>query len=475
MSKFDNLNRLILSNWAGDTITARGADYQHQGAVEDFRITPEGDLLAWVNGSRRYAVLVYFDNNGELQSECACTCDFTCKHAVAVILDYLVKTRQNLPVPSASTDDKRLRLLNIMDDDHDPETDDTSASNGGALDIEPILKSMTKSQLTQFVVEMAWRNPEIAEELKDRQSLKTGNSKALIGRLRREIRHIADSREWQSDWEETRFDVDFGKLYRKLQALLEAGEADELLALGSELIQALTDVIEAGAEEEIDSDAYNCVNVIAQALDHSSLPQVDKMMRAFEAITADGFDLCDTFSDYLHREHPATDWSVMADRLLERLKKLPVPVSGNDYHRSDERDRLSDWIIHALERCEREAEVIPLCEKEAGKTGSYLRLITKLIEAKRYGDAERWINKRMESVDKPGAESRAVLRSKMLEIRRLEENWQAVAALKAEGFTGSPSISAFKECRAACEKVNVWQQVRAYLLTYLEKASLPWK
>jgi uncharacterized Zn finger protein len=61
------------------------------------------------------------------------------------------------------------------------------------------------------------------------------------------------------------------------------------------------------------------------------------------------------------------------------------------------------------------------------------------------------------------------------EIRTLEENWPAVAAMQAEEFVRHPSRKAFTNCRGASSKVKAWPTVRECLLTYLEKGDLPWE
>jgi hypothetical protein len=101
--------------------------------------------------------------------------------------------------------------------------------------------------------------------------------------------------------------------------------------------------------------------------------------------------VCEAFAEYLHRGHPQTAWQMLADRLLARLHRLKGAKGADDFSRNYERDRLSDWAICALERADREAEIIPLCITEAQRTGSYDRLVQRLMAARHYEDAEEWI------------------------------------------------------------------------------------
>ena len=107
---FKKLTWSDIQTWAGDTITSRGQSYQRSRAVRDLALTPDGGLVAWVQGTERYATKVDIKDE-ELTSDCTCPYGGTCKHAVAVVLDYLEKLKQNLKVPTVSENDERLLLL----------------------------------------------------------------------------------------------------------------------------------------------------------------------------------------------------------------------------------------------------------------------------------------------------------------------------------------------------------------------------
>ena len=76
-----------LEHWAGTTIVSRGRTYQRNSSVSDLGITPEGALIAYVLGSTRYVTQVTIQD-GDLTSECTCPYWTTCKHAVAVVLEF---------------------------------------------------------------------------------------------------------------------------------------------------------------------------------------------------------------------------------------------------------------------------------------------------------------------------------------------------------------------------------------------------
>jgi uncharacterized Zn finger protein len=221
-------------------------------------------------------------------------------------------------------------------------------------------------------------------------------------------------------------------------------------------------------------EVADCMPVIVKALGRSSLDAVERLTWALDAVLEDQFEVCQAFAEYLHRRHPKSAWHALADELLRRLKGLKGSGSVDDFSRNYERDRLSDWAINALERAGREDEIIPLCEAEARKTGSFDRLVQRLISAKRYEEADRWIQEGIRATEKkwPGIASN--LRHKLREIRTRQKNWPAVAAMQVEAFVRYPSRQAFTDCKKAASRVKAWPKVREHLLRYLETGEFPW-
>jgi uncharacterized Zn finger protein len=160
---------------------------------------------------------------------------------------------------------------------------------------------------------------------------------------------------------------------------------------------------------------------------------------------------------------------------LAQLHGLKGAKGADEFSHNYERDRLSHWAIHALERAGREAEIIPLCIAEVKRTGSYDRLVQRLMAARRYEDAEKWIMEGLRAIGEKWPGIGACLRDKLREIRALEQNWPVVAALQVEEFVRHPSLQAFTDCRKASVKAKTWPKVREFLLGYLEKGELPWK
>ena len=96
--------------WAGSTIVSRGKSYQRSNRVQKLACTASGSILAWVQGTSRYATHVEIAKK-KLTASCTCPYGGTCKHAVAVVLSYLECLKNQKEIPTAAEDDPRFDLL----------------------------------------------------------------------------------------------------------------------------------------------------------------------------------------------------------------------------------------------------------------------------------------------------------------------------------------------------------------------------
>jgi uncharacterized Zn finger protein len=482
---FINLSWNDLRGWAGSKIVSRGKSYQRQKLVSKLAVLGNGSLLGWVNGTHQYAAQVNSGKEGLPESICTCPYGCDCKHGVAIVLEYLEQMKNNKKIPKAVKNDERLLLFQKddreddmydFDDEDDYYEEEALPTKKGKSEIVAFLKGKTKAQLTELILELAGKFPKMAQELADRKQLASGNVKSLINRLKGDIREISSESGWQNHWNHEGYTPDYSQVRIKLETLLKAGHPDEVLKLGKELIELGNNQIEESHDDgETAAEVEECMPVIIKALERSSMAQADKLAWAVNVVLQDDYDVFNAFDEYLGCKYAKADWNILADQLLKQLNKIKPSGGRDDFHRNYTRDRLSDWIIGALEQAGRDDEVIPLCEAEAQKTGSYTRLVKYLISDKRYADAEQWIK---EGIDKtaeklPGIASD--LRNRLKEIRSLQKDWVAVATMQAEEFVRYPSTNAFTACKKANAKTKTWPKVREHLLLYLEKGELPWK
>ncbi len=286
--KFLKLSWDDINVWAGGKIASRGKSYQRNGHVSKLAITADGGLIAWVAGTRRYATRVKIDADDQLESECTCPYAMDCKHGVAVVLEYLQQIGSNKRIPKAKPDDERIELLGDLEDDDwddDPDDDEVVISGKIRQDIDAFLKGKTKAQLMELIHELAGGFPELGQELADRQQLTTGNTTALVARLRREIRDIGDVPGWKSHWSDEGFTPDYSGIQNKLETLLKGGHIDDVLSLGRELIKVGTEQVGMSDDDGATAmEIASCMPVIITALEKSSLAAVDKLNWALDVV-----------------------------------------------------------------------------------------------------------------------------------------------------------------------------------------------
>lgn len=199
---FKDLSRADIEKWAGNTIMTRGKSYQHSGRVKELALTPGGELVAWVEGSERYATRVEF-SDGELASDCTCPYGDTCKHAVAVALEYLDHIKRNIPVPEVTHGDKRIRLLEELGEededwdeedeewDDEAEVDNEEGEDKSTSELGAFLEQQTSAQLLALLKDLAAGHPVVRKALEDRENLAKGASKKMVQAVRKEIRALS--------------------------------------------------------------------------------------------------------------------------------------------------------------------------------------------------------------------------------------------------------------------------------------------
>ena len=166
---FEGLTWNDLNSWTGNKIVSRGKNYQRNGQVKNLACTTDGSLIAWVEGTERYATQVFFEDD-DLESDCTYPYWDTCKHAVAVVVEYLEKLKKQVKIPKVTKKDQRLKLLKeffddefwIEEDDDLNEFDEVYKQTNAITEtkfLEPFLKKHTKAQLVELIKEMAGQSP----------------------------------------------------------------------------------------------------------------------------------------------------------------------------------------------------------------------------------------------------------------------------------------------------------------------------
>lgn len=110
--QFSALTWSDLEDWVVSRNVGRGRRYQQQGRVSELSLTEDNALLAWVDGTERYATKVNMDKGGLPESICSCPYEIGCKHGVAAVLEYPMWREKNRRVPKAKKGDDRLEIPN---------------------------------------------------------------------------------------------------------------------------------------------------------------------------------------------------------------------------------------------------------------------------------------------------------------------------------------------------------------------------
>lgn len=475
---FADITLMDLNRWAGSKIVGRGRGYQRDGAVEALSRTPDGGLIAWVEGSMRYATHVVRDHGGKLRSACTCPFEDACKHAVAVVLEYLECLEQGTPVPRARADDERFKEFGIDDDEYeepwiDEEEETSTGGRGGGLD--SLLEGMSREELVRLVRGMAEHHPAIRTELEDRKALSQGKIGVLVRNVRLKIRAAAAETRWRDRW--SRYDdlPDYSGVRSGLETLLEAGCADEMLGLAEELLAAANRQAEESYDGwETGGEIGDCVELVGKALERSTRPVAGKILWVLDMLDRDSHDLFFPLEKFLERCHAKKDWSAVADDLLQRLTAFSTSRPGDEWSSNRERDRLSDTVIHALERSGRRAEIVPLCEREAKITGNRERLVKHLIEAGRLDEAEAAVFEGLKALAGKRDGNDWNLREQLLQIRIKQGDRLGEASLRVDEFMRRPSLEAYGACRKAIRPGNLWFCVRQGMMRFLESGVHPW-
>ena len=440
--KFLSLSWDDLEEWAGTRIVDRGERYQKQGRVSGLARTEDNCLLAWVEGSEKYATKVSIEKDGAIESTCTCPYTFECKHGVATVLEYIDQAKRNIPVPETGNKDERLRLIDGDPDDDEPDEN-----------IEDYFKGRRKEDLIELIGEICIKYPEVDRYLHDRLNFSAGNIESRIKHIRKQIDEATAEPGWQNHWDGQGFTPDFSEIRENLKTLLDEGHADDVLSLGKELMSSGVELVEISHDEgETAAEIEECMPVIIRALEESSLAPLAKLEFAVNSIIDDEYRLFEPFYEYIESGHPADVWSEIADTLLARLVEFSLITALSWDSAVYKRDLISNWAITALERSDRDKEILPLCEKEASITASYSRLVNILINNRQYDEAEKWIHKGISHTKDQWPGIASDLRGQLLDIRTKQKNPESVAALRVYEYVYFPSIQAYQICKNASKK-----------------------
>ncbi|MEX2093535.1 MAG: hypothetical protein WD971_12700 [Pirellulales bacterium] len=508
-----------MDHWAGSRSVSRGQAYQRQGRVKELALAEDGRLLATVVGSERYVTSAWLvpgqGKSKQVESVCSCPVGASgCKHAVAVIADFLAALAEKRAIPAAEPDDRRWAKLSEDAADSDDEFDDDEFDESSVDDndmndtddesdavpaaakrskrapgkrgkrltradwdqkIKTHVEQKSREDLAGLVWSLVERFPELRQEFQERIALGAGDVDQLLAAARRELRSVTGELGWQNHWKGEGHTPSYSRLKHRLERLAELGHCDEVVELGRELVErGMEQVGQSDDEGETAMELSDCLSVVFDALAKSSLAAPDKILYAVDACLKDDYDVIgDAAGKILNAKWTSADWSVVADRLAKRLQKASPKKGQDDFSRDYQRDCISNYVLDALDRAGRKKELLTLYEAEARETGSYQRLVTYLIAQDRCDEAERWAREGIEKTHQKSPGIASGLADSLCEVARRKKQWDVVAAHVAHAFLDDPSSRAFKDLEAAAKKAKCQEPVRSAALQFLESGVAP--
>jgi uncharacterized Zn finger protein len=505
--EWESLTWQDLEAWAGSRSVSRGQAYQRQGRVQDLVQSADNRLLATVIGGDRYVFTVYMEaekkKDGRIHSKCTCPVGYDgCKHAVAVVAEYLDRLGREKEIPIADSQDPRLQKLegdgtkaefdeDESDDELENEEQPSRLKSGRRTrenwdeKIKQHIFMKGREELAELVWSLTQRFTELRDEFRERIALGEGDVDRLIAQARKELQRVTSQEAWRNHWNGEGNLPDYSKLLHRLERLVELGHSDSVARLGGEIIErGMAQVGQSHDEGETAMELAGCLNVVFKAVAKSSLTPAHRLLFAIDAYLQDDYGVIGDAADpVINAKYEPSDWSDVADNLARRLNAGRSNRRKSDGEEEDEdddnfsrdyqRDQISGWLIKALTKAGRADELLAVHEMEARTTGSYERLVQFLIERKQYDDAQRWAHEGIEKTANKLAGIAANLAEKLCDIARLRKRWDIVAAHAAYQFFDRPGREKFDELKKAADKAGCQESVNRFALTFLETGIAP--
>ena len=468
----------------GQRILNRGERYQQGGRVSGLARFVQNGLVARVVGSEVYVCRVFLLNGGQFQTACSCPYGVDCKHAVAVVLEYLecLKEKREVEWIQDTESDERLIKLeagSAFDNDRH------EARKPASRELGKFLRAKTKQELVTLCLGMSEAIPEARQWLQDQESLVAKNPSKFLKAIRSELAALQDT-QWDSHGYGGH-SADLTRLQTQLKALADLKEYGILTDLGTEILSAGNEAVGHEPESESAYELSECFDIIFAALEGSSLDTAELLLWAINLDLQDDYGICgDAAAGFLGRKHRKSAWSVVADQLRKRLASMPTPTSKSDYSQTYQRNGVFKHLSTALKQAGRSNELTAHYLSEAKAAGSYDELVTHLIEQQQWDDAKKYCITGIKAVRKtPFAGLVRRLYELLDQIYGATKNRSQQLALIADSFFSRPDLDRYQKLLKASKASQVSKAVDAWSRHFLEtgkdpnqsskrKVKLPW-
>jgi uncharacterized Zn finger protein len=431
---------------------------------------------------------------------------WSCKHAVAAIVELLDAITKGRDVLAADDDDRRLKVLEssrvgeledetLDDEDVSDEADYVQLASKRAVarassfaskpsrrrrkkitdaDIRAHVRARSHDQLVEMVMQLSNGDSDARRALVDEITVTAGRFDEPIRAARAELHALTADPAWHDSWRSEGNVPEFDGLKRRLQTLLDHGNADAVVLLGEELIARGSAQVEQSDDEGETSMAIaDCLEVVQSALLRSSRSDEERIVFVIDAMLKDEYALCDGLSSLVEREWGKPTWSKVADVLQRRLSGLPAAIEGDGGSIGYQRERLGRAVVEALDKAGREDEATEVCVDEARCCGRYPGAVRRLIERR---DIERAESLALEGLEKTDPKLRgriSDLQDQLCKIAADRNDWSVPAAVAAERFFSRPSVASYRELLEAAQAAQCQPAVQAGAIQFLETGVRP--
>ncbi len=465
LNKFKDLKWNDLEDSFGSTILGRGENYFNSSLVKNVR-TVDGKILAIVRGTRKYSTVVNYKTKPRKRLVTNCTCPYggNCKHGVATILTYLDYIKNNHEILETTKDDP-----DYLDATGKLESSSKSSYDDGITldDLKEYLLKKSKDELADIVISKIVKDRYELDSYAQKVLIEKGiDSTKLVNKAISMIRSGMSEPAWTDGWTREGYTPDFSGVREIMDILLEAKKYDEVVKIFDEFLDTGNDYVSTSNDEgETCEEISLAADIGFEALEKSSLSNVDKIYKTINVLYDDEFSMFEAGKDLLKNIKDKKAWNEIADKLDGDLWEMP---EERTYSYKYQRGQLVDYLVLALEKADRSDEITKILKEEAEQSDGWIKYIDHLIKINKNDEALKACHEAMKS--KGVNEYRGVkanVQERIVELSKKSKDFDSVLLIKQEQFLEHPSLESFTELKKASKKTKNEELIRKWAVTYL--------
>ncbi len=469
MKNFWDLSYEDLNAWAGQKTVSKGKSYQKNKRVIRIYQISEQIICGSVQGTDMYDTVVSVSDT--LTSTCSCPVGIDCKHGVALILECLNRTKQEIKISKPPADEYVNRYQPLLESKTTFDNNCSSSIQDRILVTEEYLQKFSKKELITMILSSIEGTHDITLYLDRKQKMDHASPDSLITTIIAEIDEVTSQEIEYSEWYEAGDGncPDYSGIIESFSILIETKKYTDIITLGLILLQKANNQVEMDDDcGSISSQVTECMTMVAEALALSDLPIYRKLLSAIEFVQTDEYSLTEDILDFFNESHPASEWSKVADILLGEQGKN---ATGKTHQSHQYTYSPADWIEIVLERAGRVDEAIAFSKHLADKENRNLPFIALLARTNHKKEAIDRIQKVVRQISHDIHAPIPFLR----EMRRIHEEsaeWLMIAALDTEDFLRKPTTSAYKQMMDSAKKAGIADSIRPHIYAYLKEGTI---